>query len=229
MDNADIEERMKSAFENGRCFLCNKKNLLEERQFIDDLKTFICTECIRIVAKEVRRVAKEGKRGMYTKLKNFLESIQQQQEQLALTFSDFAMITGSELPKTACKDKAWWANTLKSPQGKAWMLSGWKLDNIYLHAKIAVFRKKGGNPLEVIPKYVKNVLDSRSHVMPPSVHVLIGWIRFCRKIAWYFEGKVLYEQGGLTLDSLNETERSEVDEDYAVCKRELTRYKNKNP
>ncbi len=62
--------------------------------------------------------------------------------------------------------------------------------------------------------------------MSPSAYVLTGWIRFCRKIGWYFEGKVLYERGGLSLDSLSETERAEVDEDYTVCKREIMRYKN---
>jgi hypothetical protein len=45
-------------------------------------------------------------------------------------------------------------------------------------------------------------------------------------VGWYFEGTVLFERGGLSMDALNESERVEVEEDYVVCRRELRRYKN---
>ena len=37
----------------------------------------------------------------------------------------------------------------------------------------------------------------------------------------------MYERGGLNTDLLGESERAEVDEGYAVCKRELNRCKDK--
>lgn len=218
----DIMKRAEEAYKEGKCFFCSKTKDLKELPIKDEEKTLICSECLKELAKHIN---KPSKRGMYNKLQTFFEATPQQQEQVALSFLDFTDIMGHALPKTALNDRTWWANT-ESPQGSSWLSVGWKLDNIYMNAKIAVFRRKAENPLKNIPKYIKALLDGGAHVMSPSAHVLTGWIRFCRKIGWYFEGKVLYERGGLSLDSLSETERAEVDEDYAVCKREIMRYKN---
>lgn len=222
MSNEFIK-RAEEAFKEQRCISCNKTTDLKEIQFKDDQKTIICNDCLDKLAKLLKN--KKGKRGMYNKLHDFFEAIPQQQEQVALNFSDFTDIMEHALPKTALNDRTWWANT-ESPQGSSWLSAGWKLDNIYMNAKVAVFRRKAENPLKSIPKYIKVLLDGGTHIISPSAHVLTGWIRFCRKIGWYFEGKVLYERGGLSLDSLNETERAEVNEDYTVCKREIMRFKN---
>ncbi len=209
-------------FIKGTCDLCKiEKEVFELPVGDNSLK--ICRDCAGRLAKELER---ENKRGMYRKLQEFFKSIPQQQEQVALNLSDFTNIMGHDLPKTAFTDRPWWANTDSSPQGKAWLSAGWKLDSIYFHGKVAVFRRKAEDPLTSIPRYVKAILDGRSHIMHPAAHMLTNWIRFCRKIGWYFEGTVLFERGGLPLDSLSEAERAEVDEDYTVCKRELTRYKN---
>lgn len=205
---------------NGTCDFCNNEKKVFEFSTVD--KTFkICFDCAEKLAKY-----KENKRGMYGKLQEFFKTVPRQQEQVALNLSDFTDIMGHDLPNTAYKDRPWWANTDSSPQGKSWLSAGWKLDSIYLHGKVAVFRRKAEDPLTSIPRYIKAILDGGSHIMPPPVHKLTGWIRFCRKVGWYFEGKVLYEKGGLSMDSLSEAEHTEVDEDYAVCKRELMRYKN---
>jgi len=217
----DFTKRAEEAFKGGKCISCGKAIDLEELEFKNERKTLICSDCLKKLAKFL----KPTKRGMYNKLQAFFETIPQQQEQVALNFSDFTDIMDHALPKTALNDRTWWANT-ESPQGSSWLSAGWKLENIYMNAKVAVFRRKAENLLKSIPKYMKALLDGEAHVMSPSAHVLIGWIRFCRKIGWYFEGKVLYERGGLSLDSLSETERAEVDEDYTVCKREIMRYKN---
>ena len=209
-------------FEERECFSCKKTIDLKEIELKDGQKMIICADCLHIFAKLLN---KKSKRGMYNKLHDFFKAIPQQQEQVALNFSDFTDIMEHSLPKTALNDRTWWANT-ESPQGSSWLSAGWKLDNIYMNAQVAVFRRKAENPLKSIPKYLKAILDGGAHIISPSAHVLTGWIRFCRKIGWYFEGKVLYERGGLSLDSLNETEHAEVNEDYSVCKREIMRYKN---
>lgn len=218
--NDDFTKRAEMAFQEKKCVSCSKTKDLVECPFKEEEK--ICSDCLKKL-KELFN--KPSKRGMYNKLQAFFEAIPQQQEQVALNFSDFTDIMGHALPKTALNDRSWWANT-ESPQGGSWLSAGWKLENIYMNAKVAVFRRKAENPLKSIPKYMKALLDGGTHVMAPSAHVLTGWIRFSRKIGWYFEGKVLYERGGLSLDSLSETERAEVNEDYTVCKREIMRYKN---
>jgi|GEM_PF-1889487 len=219
MANDDFLKMVEESIEKRICIICNKSKDLNELPLKgDERKILICVKCLS-------KLNKKPKKGMYDKLQAFFEAIPQQQEQVALNFVDFTEIMGHELPKTALHDRPWWANT-ESPQGSSWLAAGWKLDNIHLNAKIAVFRRKSENPLKSIPKYIKALLDGGAHVMSPSAHVLTGWIRFCRKIGWYFEGKVLYERGGLSLDSLSETERAEVHEDYAVCKREIMRHKN---
>lgn len=222
MEKNEATEISETAFIKGTCALCkNEKEVFELPVGNETFK--ICRDCAGRLGKYLER---ENKRGMYGKLQEFFKSIPQQQEQVALNLSDFTSIMGHDLPKTAYKDRPWWANTDSSPQGSSWLSAGWELENIFLHAKVAVFRRKAENPSKNIPRYIKAILDGGSHIMPPPVHKLTGWIRFCRKVGWYFEGKVLYEKGGLSMDSLSETEHTEVDEDYAVCKRELMRYKN---
>lgn len=206
----------------GTCDLCNKDKDLIGFELSAGKRIQLCPACIE---KLIRGIEKESKHGMYNKLQDFFEAIPIQQNQVALNFTDFTNIMGHALPKTALKDRAWWANT-ESPQGGAWLSAGWKLENVYLQGKIAVFRRKTENPLKNIPKYIKAILDGGGHIIPPSSQILIAWIRFCRKIGWYFEGTVLYDRGGLSLASLSETERAEVEEDYTICKKELMRYKN---
>jgi hypothetical protein len=122
------------AFKGGKCISCNKTKDLEEIQLKDEEKTLICSDCLKKLAKLLN---KKSKRGMYNKLHAFFEAIPQQQEQVALNFSDFTDIMDHALPKTALNDRTWWANT-ESPQGSSWLSAGWKLENIYMNA---VYRK----------------------------------------------------------------------------------------
>jgi len=52
---------------------------------------------------------------------------------------------------------------------------------------------------------------------------LAGWIRTCKRSGMYAQGKYLYEQGGLNLDNLSEEASVNVEEDYLVCVRSLSR------
>lgn len=57
----------------------------------------------------------------------------------------------------------------------------------------------------------------------PTDATLCEWIRHCKRSGNYEQGKVLYENGGLQLDRLSEVEQVEVEEDYQVCVRMLSR------
>ena len=52
---------------------------------------------------------------------------------------------------------------------------------------------------------------------------LVNWIRHCKRSGMYEQGKLLYEKGGLNLESLSEEEQVNVDEDYQICVKMLTR------
>lgn len=52
---------------------------------------------------------------------------------------------------------------------------------------------------------------------------LAEWIRACKRSGMYAQGKYLYEQGGLNLDKLSEEASVNVEEDYLVCVRSLSR------
>ncbi len=157
----------------------------------------------------------------YSKLTQFFSSLPSRQEQIALGFSELGKIIGRELPATAFHDRPWWANTRVSNHGKYWLSAGWTVENVYLSAKIVVFRRKGINPAKRIPKYIKYILEQNTSSKIIDSRTIINWINFCRKVGWYFEGTVLYERGGLSTDSLDEIEQAALEEDYGTCKREL--------
>ena len=132
---------------------------------------------------------------------------------------------GGKLPATAFHDRPWWANTKRSPQGNAWMSAGWRLSAVHLEARVAVFRRRYEDPLRIIPRLVSDLLKGKAHVTRPGADCLADWIGFCRRVGWFFEGTVLFERIGLNGAALSEAEEARVEEDYAVCKRELVRFR----
>jgi len=57
----------------------------------------------------------------------------------------------------------------------------------------------------------------------PNDATLVEWIRHCKRSGLYEQGKLLYEKGGLNPDNLSEEATVNVEEDYQVCARRLTR------
>lgn len=57
----------------------------------------------------------------------------------------------------------------------------------------------------------------------PSAATLAEWDRYCRRTGLYEHGRLLYERGGLRLDSLSEEAQVAVEEDYRVCVRMMAR------
>jgi hypothetical protein len=168
--------------------------------------------------------AGSGSHGSYTNFKLFLQDITLNQRQLALSFEEIETIIQKKLPNIATTDRPWWANTKTSPQGFSWTSAGWHVENVFLKAKIIVFRKRGENPLVSIPRYVRSLLENTSQMGRPDNHTLVKWIGFCQRVGWFFEGTVLFERSGLSIDALDDIVKVEAEEHYAVCKRELTRY-----
>lgn len=54
---------------------------------------------------------------------------------------------------------------------------------------------------------------------PKNAATLANWINECRRAGLYDLGKLLYEQGGHSFDSLSEKEQLQVQENYLICTR----------
>lgn len=63
----------------------------------------------------------------------------------------------------------------------------------------------------------------------PNDASLAEWIRHCKRVGLYDQGKLLYEKGGLNLDKLPEEVMVGVEEDYQVCVRMLARDEGAKP
>jgi DNA modification methylase len=59
----------------------------------------------------------------------------------------------------------------------------------------------------------------------PGSSTLASWIRHCKRSGLYEQGKLLYEKGGLDVDTLSEEVMVDVEEDYQVCARMVDRGK----
>jgi len=57
----------------------------------------------------------------------------------------------------------------------------------------------------------------------PGDAAIADWIRHCKRSGTYEQGKLLYEKGGLNLESLTEESQVNVDEDYQICGKMLAR------
>ena len=56
-----------------------------------------------------------------------------------------------------------------------------------------------------------------------SDSTIAEWIRHCKRSGLYEQGKLLYEKGGLNIDTLTEEALVNIEEDYQVCARMLGR------
>jgi hypothetical protein len=57
----------------------------------------------------------------------------------------------------------------------------------------------------------------------PTDATLAEWLRHCRRASLYEQGKILYEKGGIKLETLSEKQQIDVEEDYTVCVRMIAR------
>jgi len=73
----------------------------------------------------------------YEKLTDWLNNPQR----LLLTLKEIEHIIEDQLPESALKYRAWWANEGDSRQGRSWLDAGWEVESVDLKAEEVVFRK----------------------------------------------------------------------------------------
>ncbi|MEY8741219.1 hypothetical protein AB9M62_17205 [Bacillales bacterium AN1005] len=77
--------------------------------------------------------------GKYFKLLEYLKH-KQGEIRLTITFSEIEEILNFELPSSAKKYNAWWANDKTRSQAKSWLVAGWHTSEIRLGESIIFTR-----------------------------------------------------------------------------------------
>ncbi len=83
--------------------------------------------------------------GKYDPLQQYLTSLPDQQEEVALTFARIEEIIGKKLPPDAYNPKGkWWNNTATAsrPQAHAWLSAGWKRESVNRQENRVTFRRQ---------------------------------------------------------------------------------------
>jgi len=166
----------------------------------------------------------QPRRRAYAALEAFFCNLPNSQQQIALTFDELERHSDRQLPPIARRDRPWWANNAASPQA-VWMRAGWRVDQVFLASHTIVFRRLGSDVARHIRHLVRRLLNGEglSSGVPPEQ--MKEQLAFCRRAGWYFEGTVLYERAGTMLESLGDSDRATIEEDYQVCRRELQRWR----
>jgi len=83
--------------------------------------------------------------GKYTPLAVYLQEIPLGQGRVALSFAEVEKIIGNELPPSAYKYRAWWANERIGTHvwAHAWLKAGWRVDSVDLGSQRVSFVRHG--------------------------------------------------------------------------------------
>lgn len=83
----------------------------------------------------------------YVNLSNHLEKFPEERRRLALAFTQIEQLIGAELPPSARKHRAWWANDSHShTQSKLWLAAGWRVDSVNMSEGVATFIRYNDQP-----------------------------------------------------------------------------------
>lgn len=80
--------------------------------------------------------------GKYDPLRRFLAGFDG--SEWSATFDQVELVLGFELPASAFRYPAWWANDVHHSQGRAWLEAGWETRGVDLYAESVVFVRAGG-------------------------------------------------------------------------------------
>ena len=128
----------------------------------------------------------------YDPLKNFLISLPDHQMEITLTFEQIEKIISAELPPTAFKHRAWWANEKNGVHvcAHAWMGAGWKVDTVNQREYWVRFvrQRLPGKPVN-IPEHVgkpttENIHKATEYSANKPNKTLVIHKPDCQKIPW---------------------------------------------
>ncbi len=99
-----------------------------------DPNAMLCLHC-------ARRVVAPVSKGKYDGLESHLKFRAAFTSIVKLSFARIDGLIGSSLPTNAFRDMAWWSNNSTSTHAKAWLKSGWDVQEVNLKEGYVVFKK----------------------------------------------------------------------------------------
>ena len=108
--------------------------------------------------------------GKYASLGEFLS--QQPLDEVPLTFERIEQITGTRLPRSATRYRAWWSNNeSNSVMTRVWLAAGFESEQVDMEGRKLIFRRVRRN--KSVPS--RRADDHRLAVS--SRHPLFGWLK----------------------------------------------------
>jgi hypothetical protein len=93
---------------------------------------------------EKRRRENRGRRSGPSRYDGIAELLRRFSEEtnastLTFAFGEIEDAIGDELPASARKHRAWWANTDRNTQVRVWMRAGWMVETVYVAEGVVEF------------------------------------------------------------------------------------------
>jgi len=142
-----------------QCYKCRqlycRNCILSGRDAVPFLQegNIICLNCAR------KLVTSKTPANKFELLRNYLKFRASFTNRITLSFAKIEGIISDNLPFAAIRDENWWTNT-NSVHAKAWLNTGWKIENINLKDRNVTFTKIQGFKIEVAKRQRKRKADA---------------------------------------------------------------------
>ena len=88
-------------------------------------------------------VAGRGGRAMADRYQGLVEYLSiRREDRVNVGFEQLELLLGGPLPPPAWT-RAWWVNVVTSPQARAWLHAGWRVEDVDFGRKTVTFRRRG--------------------------------------------------------------------------------------
>lgn len=147
-----------------QCYKCRqlycKNCILTGRDAVPLLQegNVICLNCAR------KLVTSKTPKNKFELLRNYLKYRAFFTSRIMLTFAKVEGIISDNLPFAAIRDENWWINT-SSVHAKAWLNTGWKVENVNLKDRNVTFTRIEGFKVETAKKRRKRKEDTAAWAM----------------------------------------------------------------
>jgi hypothetical protein len=157
------------------------KNWLNTKmEFIEDVEGLKEHEIL--IEEKMLPVEEEiiGTEGKYSPIYEFLKAIPVENDRITLNFNKLEDIIGSDLPESARKHRAWWANdSVAHSHSRLWLEAGWRTSYLNLtEEKVTFARVKGREKayIEFFNNQKKNLQDYKEFPLKESNPDGQGWL-----------------------------------------------------
>jgi hypothetical protein len=127
-----------------RCYRCGKlycRDCMVPDVATGDLTMLLCLNCARRTVSP-RTVSKYSGLTGYLRFRGAFTKV------VKLRFARIDGIIGENLPMSAYKSEAWWANVPSSPHAKGWLDAGWEVREVNLKEGYVVFHRVKDIPMK---------------------------------------------------------------------------------